>query len=287
MKAKYLFSFVFYSVFASCGGQTRSDLPSRQPDPATIKNSLNDSGTSVLTRINTPKGYDRIPQEKKSFGTYLRQRELQAPQYKVHYFDGREKKNDVYIAVLKIDVGNKDLQQCADAVMRLRAEYFYQLRNYDSIHFKLTNGFDVPFSRWMQGLRVKINGNHADWVSGSTTGNDYNNFRKYLDFIFSYAGTLSLERSLHNKSVTTIIPGDVFVQGGSPGHAVMVMDVAENRNGDRVFLLAQSYMPAQEIHILKNLENAELSPWFRLLADEELKTPEWNFPVGSLKSWNP
>ena len=29
-------------------------------------------------------------------------------------------------------------------------------------------------------------------------------------------------------------------------------------------LLAQSYMPAQSPHILKNLNNPELSPWFKV-----------------------
>lgn len=278
---------LLFIILYSCQSQSRELSADTGSSASNKKNLVNRNGDRILSRFNTPNGYSRVQVKEESFGGYLRNLPLHPYNYKVHYYDGRVKQNDVNEAVLKFDVGNADLQQCADAVMRLRAEYFYQLRNYDSIHFKLTNGFDVPFSRWMQGLRVKLNGNHADWVSGSTTGNDYNNFRKYLDFIFSYAGTLSLERSLHNKSVTTIIPGDVFVQGGSPGHAVMVMDVAENRKGDRVFLLAQSYMPAQEIHILKNLENTELSPWFRLLADEELKTPEWNFPVGSLKSWNP
>ena len=51
--------------------------------------------------------------------------------------------------------------------------------------------------------------------------------------------------------------GDVFIKGGFPGHAVVVLDMAENdRTGQRVFLLAQSYMPAQDIHIMKNPTNA-------------------------------
>ena len=32
----------------------------------------------------------------------------------------------------------------------------------------------------------------------------------------------------------------------------------KNDNGDQVFMLAQSYMPAQDIHILKNLNNEKI-----------------------------
>jgi len=44
-------------------------------------------------------------------------------------------------------------------------------------------------------------------------------------------------------------PGDIFYHGGSPGLAFMVLDVVENDLGNKMFLLAQSYMPAQEMHI--------------------------------------
>ena len=49
---------------------------------------------------------------------------------------------------------------------------------------------------------------------------------------------------------TSLQPGDVFIKGGSPGHAVIVVDVAiYPQTGKTVFLLAQSYMLAQQIHI--------------------------------------
>lgn len=55
--------------------------------------------------------------------------------------------------------------------------------------------------------------------------------------------------------------GDVFIKGGFPGHAVMVVDIAvDESTQEKVFLLAQSYMPAQEIQILKNPNNSHLSP---------------------------
>ena len=77
--------------------------------------------------------------------------------------------------------------------------------------------------------------------------------------------------------------GDVLIQGGHPGHAVMVMDMAENNSGEKIYLLAQSYMPAQEFHILKNPYQPEISPWYQLGSSIDIITPEWSFSPNDLK----
>ena len=61
------------------------------------------------------------------------------------------------------------------------------------------------------------------------------------------------------------------------------MDVAEDKSGNSIFLLAQSYMPAQQIHILKNFNNSALSPWYSLKDTDELITPEWEFKAKDRK----
>lgn len=77
--------------------------------------------------------------------------------------------------------------------------------------------------------------------------------------------------------------GDVLIQGGSPGHAAIVVDLAVNAQGQKVFLLAQSYMPAQSIHILKNPVNPALSPWYEADNSAVVQTPEWTFTTKDLK----
>jgi hypothetical protein len=45
-------------------------------------------------------------------------------------------------------------------------------------------------------------------------------------------------------------------------------------------------MPAQETQVLKNTENASLSPWYSIgKTDTELITPEWQFELSQLKTW--
>lgn len=80
-------------------------------------------------------------------------------------------------------------------------------------------------------------------------------------------------------------PGNVLIRGGFPGHAVMVMDDAVNENGKKIYLLAQSYMPAQDIHVLNNPVNKNLSPWYEVNDDNIIRTPEYSFTKNELRSW--
>lgn len=241
---------------------------------------------SIESRFAPPVGYSRKPVAAGSFGAYLRLLPLKPSDTQVHLFDGRLKNNQgVHAAVIDMSVGTTDLQQCADAVMRLRAEYLFAADRKDEITFNFTNGFKAPFSRWTKGERIRVQGNNCSWTHSGKAGATHADLMEYLQVIFTYAGTASLSKELVECATTPVQPGDVFIQGGHPGHAVIAVDVASNTNGEQVFLLAQSYMPAQEIHVLKNLEDPDLSPWFKLNDGNELVTPEWTFPWAQRKRW--
>jgi len=264
-------------------GSARADSKEHLTDGSTV---INPEGNTIQTRFVPPNGFERANYSDDSFGSFLRNLQLKPVGSKVRYFDGNIKGNDVYEAVVDMEISNKDLQQCADAVMRLRGEYFFKRQEYTKISFTLTNGFKVDYSEWMKGNRVAVNGNKTEWQKNAAPSNTYSDFRQYMEFVFTYAGTLSLDKSLRSKNSVDIAIGDVFIRGGSPGHAVIVVDLAENAAGEKVFLLAQSYMPAQEIQVLKNTENAALSPWYRIgKTDTELITPEWQFELSQLKTW--
>jgi hypothetical protein len=166
--------------------------------------------------------------------------------------------------------------------MKLRAEYFYGRKSFDKIQFHITNGTLMRFQRWVEGYRPKVSGSSVTWVKTGRTGYGRKVFDEYLIFIYSWAGTLSLSAELEKKDEKDIGIGDVFIKGGSPGHVVIVVDLAvAEKTGEKIFILAQSYMPAQEIQVLKSGE--PISPWYRARIGEELLTPEWRFGAGSLK----
>lgn len=230
--------------------------------------------------LTLPAGYSRISQNEGTFGAWLRKVTLKKDKT-VYLYNGNKKGNQAaQFAVLDISVGKKDLQQCADAVMRLYAEYLYAGKAFSKIAFKATDGMVMDYAGWIKGDRFLLQNGRLKRSRIAAAGENRAIFGQYLELVFSYAGTLSLSREL--QPVTDIQPGDVYIQGGSPGHAVIVMDVAVNKAGGKIFLLAQSYMPAQDIHILKN-PVSELSPWYEAAGVGDLLTPEWTFSRGNLK----
>lgn len=267
---------VFVFLFSACD--------STEPEEESGYQLINPAGENVSSRFNAPPGFTRISAEEGSFAAYLRELPLKPAGAPVKLYDGSTKSRIVHEAVIDLDVGERDLQQCADAVIRLRAEYLYARQEYDKIHFNFTNGFRADYSKWLEGYRITVNGNEAKWVKKTGYSNDYESFRDYLEVVFAYAGTLSLSHELEHVELSGMKPGDVLIQGGSPGHCVLVIDMAGKADTkEKVFMLAQSYMPAQDIHILQNPDDRELSPWYRLGNTKELKTPEWIFEAGNLQ----
>lgn len=245
---------------------------------------LNPEGKTISERFNSPKDYTKINPEKNSFAYFLQQTQLKPNEALVHYFNGEEKPNKVAAAVLNTDVGNKDLQQCADAVMRLRAEYLYSTKQFELLHFNFTNGFCANYTKWRKGYRIVVSGNKISWVQTTKESLSYQSFKEYLQIVFTYAGTASLAKELKYVTINNMEIGDVFIKGGSPGHAVIVVNMAiDKKSGNKLFMIAQSYMPAQDIHVLVNKKEIDISPWYKIdLGLNEIETPEWVFEKNQL-----
>jgi hypothetical protein len=244
---------------------------------------------SVERRIPPPAGFHRVPAAPGGFAEWLRGLPLKEGRPLVLLYDGQLKANqDAHFAVLDLDVGRRDLQQCADAVIRLRAEHLYSAGRLHDIHFRFTSGDRADFLRWAEGWRPVVRGSRVDWVRSGAAGSGYPSFRAYLDKVFEYAGSASLSRELRPvPRGGPIEPGDVFIQGGFPGHAVIVLDVAVQQDaGRRCFLLAQSFMPAQQMHVLRNPEEPVLDPWYADAFGPTLRTPEWTFQDSDLRRFD-
>ncbi|MEO6951449.1 MAG: DUF4846 domain-containing protein [Polyangia bacterium] len=214
------------------------------------------SHEALSHRFPAPPGYTRVPLARGEFGAWLRELPLEPAGTAVRLFDGKEKpRQDVHLAVVAIDVGDRDLQQCADAVMRLRSE------------FLLARGQTIVFH---PDPKKKL---HTMLFDPRIPDPNRKRFHRYLTTLFSEAGSASLQAEMA-QATAPAQPGDVLIQGGYPGHAILVVDEVVDPGGKRKLMLAQSYMPAQQIHLLKA---ADGTPWFDEAALDKggLKTPEW------------
>ena len=232
-----------------------------------------------VCNIPPPVGFTR--QETDAYGAYLRNLPLKPVGTLVKHYDGTVKGyQDGAYAVVDMEIGTRDLQQCADAVMRLRAEYLWQNKKYDLKHFNFTSGFRADYVKWAQGFRIKVRGNDVTWYGGASEDYSYTTFRKYLDIVFTYAGTASLSKELVHADVQSLQIGDIFIIGGHPGHAMVVVDMAVDKLGNKAILVAQSYMPAQDIHVVTNLINKTSSPWYIINNQtKSISFPEYYFNI--------
>jgi hypothetical protein len=246
------------------------------------------SESTVCSRFSIPQGYSRYKNAPGSFGEWLRGLPLLAEGTQVELYNGELKSyQGAQAAVINMDVGKQDLQQCADAVMRLRAEYLFATKQYDKIAFNYTSGDRLDYTGWVKGKRIAVNGNKTSVVhSGKKYADisDHKTFRVYMNDIFNYAGTLSLSKEMKSSSLDSLMPGDVFIRGGSPGHAVLIIDVlVHDKTGKKLFMIAQSYMPAQQMHVLKNDNDNSISPWYKPGTGDKLESPEYTFGWNELK----
>ena len=252
MKTSIPMTLLALLLFAACQSQSLNPYP-------------------TIGAIPPPPGFHRIAADGNSFAFWLRMVALKKDRT-VYLFDGTRKRyQGAQYTVLDITVGHTDLQQCADAVMRLRAEYCYARRYLAKIDFYSEQGARFNFLEWSR---------HRPDSAGRAS------FNAYLNKVFMYCSTRTLERQLVPAFLKEVDPGDVLIKGGAPGHAMLVVDVAEDDGGHRVYLLAQSYMPAQDIHIVNNPTDSRLSPWYSAdAASGPIETPEWTFTTNQLRTW--
>jgi hypothetical protein len=212
---------------------------------------------SLAARFDPPPGAQRIAVADGRFGDFLRHLPLLPRGARVHLWNGALKpRQDVHAAVVDLDVPPRDLQQCADTIMRLWAEYRYGRR-----------------------LPVAFHPDPGQPRALTYAGHDRRSFMRWMLGVFGDAGSASLQAELP-RATGEARPGDVLIQGGYPGHAVIVLDVAVAGDGRRWLLLGQSYMPAQQLHVLANPASSPsaTSAWYdaaALTSPTGLKTPEW------------
>lgn len=247
--------------------------------PVKTSNLINKDSLTIKSRVKVPKGYKRVKYPKDSFKEYLRNYNLKPFGTKIINFDDTEYYwQQGHIGVLDIPVPKNGLQQCADALIRIRSEYLWENNRKDEIGFNFTSGHYCSWLKYAEGYRPKIQGNKVSFHKTASKNHSKANFYKYLNLIYMYSGTLSLFNELPKiNNVKHLKIGDMLIKGGTPGHIVMICDEAVNTKGDKLYLLFQGNTPAQSVHLVKNLEDFNMSPWYQLKKDAVIPVSNYTF----------
>ncbi len=228
-------------------------------------------------RIPPPEGFNRVKAAPGSYTAWLRRLPLLPEGSAVKSYKGKvilEANDSRLAAVVDLDLSNRDRQQCADTIMRLRGEYHYSRGRADMIRLRWTGSKRYRYTQWRQGIRpVKVGKRFKGFSKSARSCRGHRCLRRYLEFMFSWTGTMHLMRE-NKVRAADVAAGDFFIQGGSPGHTVVILDLARNAKGELRALIGQGFMPAQDLHVMRG---AGGSPWFKLdPKGEGVRTPFWH-----------
>lgn len=243
------------------------------------------AGMTVGTRINPPEGYTRIHALEDSIGTFLHDYPVRADGAQVLYYNGEIREDAQAAAVLDVSLGSRNHEGPAGAMARLIAEYLYSQQAYADISFTLGSNFDFTFDTWRTGKTLRVDGSSVSWESGGEDSNGEENFQSYLSTLFVYISMSTLERDLvqvEDVDSDEIRVGDIFLGTTEDGKktALMVADLCQSdETGERLMLLVQGGAPAQQLHIVENPSDEELSPWYPCGFSADLTTPDASIAI--------
>ena len=264
-------------LFTACGDEPE---PTPIPEPTPTPIPINEAGMTVKDRFVPPDGYTRVVCDEGTFGAYIQNFKLKEYGVQPLYYNGNTNGSaGGLIGVFDQDV--TQYQQCADSCMRLWAEYNFENGRYDRISFDFVNGFKCDYSRWAEGYRVKVTGNNCEWVKKAEADYSYESLTEYLEFVYLYANTESLQGQLLEVGLGDVQVGDVFVitayqMDSSLGHAVFVADMCENENGDRLYLIFEGTTPASQMALAYSI-TSPYGYWVKLDTDNTLSITKNTF----------
>lgn len=204
------------------------------------------NSTPLSLRLPPPDGFKRIETEN-DFGNWLRNLPLKQIDEKIETFDGKKLDQSKY-HFFNTHLGVVDLpiihewEQCADVLLRLKSEFHFGRNEFKNIEFNFANG----------KRKYSKNNSHFD-------------LEKFLIKTYGVMGTASMKQDFEEvPGQNSLQIGDLLVQNqsGGVGHVFIILDIAENEDGKRMYLLGQGNTPAQSFHVFKFPYT--LNPWQNL-----------------------
>lgn len=244
---------------------------------------VNSEGMTVESRITPPDGYSRVAVERGSFAEYLRKYPLHPVNIKLPVYNGKTRNTDSP-AIFDISLGDEGYQQCADSIIRLYSDYFYENKQYDKISFEFSNGDICDYNRWRKGKRMLALGSFSCEIPAALPDDSLQGYRNYLKTVMNYAGTLSLLNESEPISPDEIRIGDIIC---NKDHVVLIVDEAVNEKGEKTYLIGQSYIPAVCFHLVTTSNGDVNSPWF---TQEQLEKKDFiidsvGFTPNNIRRW--
>lgn len=253
-----------------------------QSTPEVVLDVIVPTEGTVKTRFNPPVGFQRMNVTQGSFGDYLLNFKLKEYNtkplcYNIEKDTLEENASLPAVSVLDLElIQKRNLQISYNSIILLYSNYLYENSRFDDIKFKLstTPVFQCDFTTWSNGGRLNENENgtqitwcleHGEHCSHRDVelGTSAASFKYYLQKVMTYSSTASFKSNLYKIQNSDAAPGDVIFYADSSIPSIIV-DMALDANGNKIYIMAQGNSPASEIYIVRNEKNADFNPWHNL-----------------------
>ncbi len=249
----------------------------------TVCSSVDSKSQSSIVQIALPSAnFKRIPVESGGFAHWLRSLPLEKLGSNVLNHRGGIFKmgtDTAVAAVVDWDISGRLLEQCMDIVVRLYAEYIWQKNKGNGLTLPLPGGYWLSWDIWKQGYRPVFKGIDVQLSPATDPDSAYQTFNRYLNTIFNASHTQQFYHAYQPVSRENVEIGDFIVKKGSKGHTVMIVDLAQNNNGDLIALIGNGDTPACQFFLL-NYKAGD--PWVPLKFGEE----NLDLPLRRKMSWD-
>ena len=194
---------------------------------------------TLLSRFDTPAGYERVSVPEGSFAAMLKNLKLKPEGTNARNSAGEEILcGDDIIAVfdersLLIDDGTS-----AASMIMLWGKHRWTKGRRADIQFGLENGQKATWKDWRDGLRPRNKQGRILFTQVGVPDGSKTNYLRYLKYIAKNAGANSLRRDLQIVLPENLSPGDMIIATGIGTEKVgLVLDVCRNAMGERLFLI--------------------------------------------------
>jgi hypothetical protein len=226
--------------------------------------------------------YKRINVEQNSFAEWLRNLPIKPKDSPVFDYKGRIHKSAKDTTIGKViawDIKDKYMEQCMDILVRFYAEYIWKIQNTSILSLPLPGGKWIYWNDWKDGIRPVFKGINVELKKTASPDSSRSIFEKYLRTIFNVSHTQQFYHAYLMLNPDQIKIGDFIVKKGTKSHAVMIVDLAENKEGDLIALIGHGDTPACEFHLLAYSRN---QIWFPV--DSSIN--QFPLPIKRMMTWD-
>ena len=180
--------------------------------------------------------------------------------------------------VVDLDMKGRRLEQCMDILVRLYAEYLWKSNRIEDYKLPMPGGYWLNWKDWRKGYRPFFKGIDITLKKTSRPDTSLKTYQSYLNMVYSEAHTQQFYHAYQPLDRTAVKIGDIVIRKGTKGHAVMIVDLAKNENGEYIALVGNGDTPACQFFLLKHRKN---EVWIPLRFEDEILA----LPLKRKMSW--